>query len=147
MIRHLLPVAILLLGTCSVSAQVEKTFFQTYDIPDGVRRIYIMSTDAYELRSWNGVQMMIETTARLDGANMDLLAIVIKMGRYNFEFEQGSEGMSFRPKLLTRPTVKHSGKECVERVKLILYVPEEFTILEHGELVRKEMIVAKGKKP
>ena len=147
MIRHLLPMAILLLCTCTAFGQVEKTFFQTYDIKDGVRRIYIMSNDAYELRQWNGVQLMIETTARLDGANMDLLAILIKDGRYNFDFEQGAEGLSFRPRLMTRPGIKKLGQICPERVQLIIYVPEEFAILEKGELVRKEMIVAKGKTP
>lgn len=147
MIRHLLPMAMLLLCTSTIQAQVEKTFFQTYDIPDGVRRIYILSPDAYELRVWNGVQLMIETTARLDGGNMDLLGIVIKDGRYNFEFDQGSEGMAFRPKLLTRPNIKHLGRMCQETVKLIMYIPEEFTILEKGELIRKEMIVAKSKNP
>jgi hypothetical protein len=144
MIRHLLATAILLLCTFNVFAQVEKTFFQTYDIKDGARRIYIMSSDAYELRQWNGVQLMIETTARLDGANMDLLAILIKDGRYSFDFEQGAEGVSFHPKLLSRPNIKNKGQICAETVKLIIYVPEEFTILEQGELVRKEMIVAKG---
>ncbi len=147
MIRHLLPMAMLLLLINTVSAQVEKTFFQTYNIPDGVRRIFIVSSDAYELKEWNGVQMMIESTARLDGANMDLLGLLIKAGRYNYEFEQGSEGMSFRPKLLTRPNVMNKGQACVERVKMVIYIPEEFTILEHGELVRKETIVAKGKTP
>ena len=52
MIRHLLLTAtIIWLNAFVVQAQVEKTFFQTYDIKDGVRRIYIQSFDTYELRS------------------------------------------------------------------------------------------------
>ena len=91
MIRPLLSTAIFIwLHAFVAHAQVEKTFFQTYDIKDGVRRIYLQSFDEYELRSWNGVQLMIETTVRLDGGNMDLLGIIIKDGHFNFYIEEGS---------------------------------------------------------
>jgi hypothetical protein len=148
MIRHLLSTAIFIwLHAFVAHAQVEKTFFQTYDIKDGVRRIYLQSFDEYELRSWNGVQLMIETTVRLDGGNMDLLGIIIKDGHFNFYIEEGSEGIVLRPKLLSRPQIKHKGQICKQIVKMTMYVPEEFTILSHGELMRKELIVAKTKMP
>lgn len=145
MIRNLLLTATLLLHVGIMSAQVEKTFFQTYDIKNGARRISIQSSDNYELRPWNGVQLMIETTARLDGGNMDLLGILIKDGRYNFEFEQGNEDLVFHPKLSARPQIKHLGQMCRETVKMFIYVPEEFVILSPSEFVQKETLVAKGK--
>ena len=145
MIKHLLLTTALLLHAGIMSAQVEKTFFQIYDIKNGARRISIQSTDTYELRPWNGVQLMIETTARLDGGNMDLLGILIKDGRYNFEFEEGSEDIVFHPKLKARPQIKHLGQMCRETVKIFIYVPEEFVILSQSEFVQKETLVAKGK--
>ncbi len=145
MIRNLLLTTTLLLHVCIISAQVEKTFFQTYDIKNGARRISIQSSDNYELRQWNGVQLMIETTARLDGGNMDLLGILIKDGRYNFEFDQGGEDMVFHLKLPVRTQIKHLGQMCRETVKMFIYVPEEFVILSQSELVQKETLVAKGK--
>lgn len=148
MIRHLLTTAIFIWFHALIAqGQVEKTFFQTYDIKDGVRRIYLQSFDAYELRSWNGVQLMIETTVRLDGGNMDLLGIIIKDGMFNFYMEEGTEGVVLRPKLLSRPQIKHLGQICKQTLKMFIYVPEEFTILSNGELIRKEMIVAKAKTP
>lgn len=146
MIKQLLLITTLVLHVSIMSAQVEKTFFQTYDITNGVRRITIQSTDSYELRPWNGVQLMIETTARLDGGNMDLLGILIKEGRYNFEFEQGEEAIVFSAKLSARPQIKHLGQLCRETVKMFIYVPEEFVILSKSELVQKETLVAKGNK-
>ncbi len=145
MIKHLLLTTTLLLHVGIMSAQVEKTFFQTYDIKNGVRRISIQSTDPYELRPWNGVQLMIETTARLDGGNMDLLGILIKDGRYDFEIEQREEAIVFRSKLSVRPQIKHLGQLCRETVKMFIYVPEEFVILSKSELIQKETLVAKGK--
>ncbi len=145
MIRKLLSLATLLLFLNSMNAQVEKTFFQTYDITNSVRRISIQSTDNYEFRPWNGVQLMIETTARLDGGNVDLLGILIKEGRYNFKFEQGEDAIVFSTKLSTRPQIKHLGQMCRETVKMYIYVPEEFVILSKSELVQKETLVAKGK--
>jgi hypothetical protein len=148
MVRHLLPIAIFVwLNAFVAHAQVEKTFFQTYDIKDGVRRVYLQSFDEYELRPWNGTQLMVETSAKLEGGNMDLLGIIIKDGFFSFYIEEGSEGVVLRPKFLSRPQIKHNGQICKQVVKMFIYVPEEFNILSHGELIRKEIIVAKNKNP
>jgi hypothetical protein len=144
-IRKLLSCAIFLLFLNNMTAQVEKTFFQTYDIPHEVRRIKIQSTDTYELRPWNGVQLMIETTVQLDGGNMNLLSILIKDGRYNFEFEKSEKAIDLHAKLPTRPQIKQLGQICRETVKMLIYIPEEFVILSNSELIQKETLVAKDK--
>ena len=147
MIRHLLSTALFIgLNAFAVQAQVEKTFFQSFDIKDGVRSIYIQSFDNYELKSWNGVQLMIETSARLDGGNMDLLGILIKDNYYGYYLEEGTEGVVFRPKLIARPQIKNRDLICKQTVKMIIYIPEEFIIHSNTELIRKELIYAKGKR-
>lgn len=145
MVYKLLLTATFLLNFTIAQAQVEKTFFQTYNIGDGSGRITIQANDTYELRPWNGVQLMIETTARLDGGNMDLLSILIKDGRYNFDFEQRGEGLIFHPKLSVRSQIKHLGQICRETVKLLIFVPDEFLILSQTELIRRDLLVTKNK--
>ena len=147
MIRHLLTIAtFMLLNFTVVHAQVEKTFFQTFNVKDGVRRIFLKSNDVFELKPWNGVQLMVETTIRLEGGSMDLLGLLIKDERYNFSYEENPEGISFHSKLSSRPNVKRLGQVCTEKLKVYIYVPEEFNIVNNTELVRKELIVAKGGK-
>ncbi len=145
MVHKLLLTATLLLNFTFARAQVEKTFFQTYNIGDSKDRITIQANDSYELRSWNGVQLMIETTARLDGGNMDLLGILIKDGRYNFDFEQRGEGLIFHSKLSVRPQIKNLGQMCRETVKMLVFVPDEFLILSQTELIRRDLLVTKNK--
>jgi hypothetical protein len=148
MVRHLLPAALLVwLNAFVVYGQVEKTVFQTFEIKDGVRRIYLQSFEEYDLRTWNGTQLMVEISAKLEGGNMDLLGTIIKDGFFNYYVEEGSEGVIVRPKFLSRPHIKHNRQICKQVVKMVVYVPEEFNILSHGELIRREIIVAKNKNP
>ncbi len=144
MTHSLLLTATLLLHITFVEAQVEKIFFQTYDIGDGTRHITFQSNDSVELRSWNGVQMMIETTSRLEGGNMDLLSILIKDGRYNFDFDHTGEDIIFHPRLPVRPKIKHLEQICRETVKVLIYVPDDFIILSQNELIRRDLLATKN---
>ena len=144
MVHKLLFTATLLLNFTIAHAQVEKIFFKTYNISDGARHISIQSNDAFELRPWNGVQLMIETTARLDGGNMDLLGILIKEGRYNFDFEHKGEDDNLYPKLSVRPQIKNLGQICRETVKILIFVPDEFMILSQTELIKRDLLVTKN---
>lgn len=144
MTHSLLLTATLLLHITIAEAQVEKIFFQTYNIGDGTRRITIQSNDAVELRSWNGAQMMIETTSRLEGGNMDLLGILIKDGRYNFDFEHSGEDIVLHARLSVRPKIKHLDQVCRETVKVLIYVPADFVILNQNELIRRDLLATKN---
>ena len=145
MIRKLLSLATLLLLLNSMNAQVEKTFFQTYDIKEGIKSISIQSNDSYEFRPWNGVQLMIETSSILNSGNFSLLGILIKEGRYNFDFQQNGDVMVLHPKTMVRPQIKNQEKIYQETIKHIFYIPDEFFLLNKTELVRKEIIFAKNK--
>jgi hypothetical protein len=112
---------------------------------DATKKLIIQTADNYELKTWNGVQLMIETTARLDGGSMDILSMFIKEGRYNFSLDKCSEICTLKPKNTTRAKVNNQGVDCVEKIKHLIYVPEEFNIASKTELIRKELIIAKGR--
>ncbi len=145
MFRQLFSLAFFVLSLSSVSSQVEKTFFQTYDIKEGIKSISIQSNDSFEFRPWNGVQLMIETSSMLDSGNISLLGILIKEGRYNFDFQQNGDVMVLHPKTMVRPQIKNQEQIYQETIKHIFYIPDEFFVINKTELVRKEIIFAKDK--
>lgn len=145
MFRQLFSFTIFLLYFISVNAQVEKTFFQTYDIKEGIKSISIQSNDSYEFRQWNGVQLMVETSSILNGGNLSLLGILIKDGRYNFDFQQNGDVMVLHPKTTVRPQIKNQEHIYQETIKHIFYIPDGFFVSNKTELVRKEIIFATDK--
>ena len=127
-------------------AQVEKPYFQILDIDDdAICGIDIETFDDYEIRTWNGVQLMAEMSIRLDGGSMDLLGLVIQDGRYAYDLEKQGGHLVFKPKVANRQVtkLKHNGEFCKEIVKLIIYIPEEFEVTNNvKELTRKDVMMA-----
>ena len=142
MMRNATLLAAFLLLATSVVAQVEKTFFQTFNIADGTRHIHIETPDSFELRSWNGVQLMVETIVRLDGGTMDLLGFVIKDGRFSLDETNDSGNLNFKAHQPKRMLLKNQGTVCREKIKILMYVPEEFDVNSRTDFVRKETLLA-----
>jgi hypothetical protein len=135
--------------TTAVSAQVEKPYFQIFDIADDTKSIKIETNDSIKIRKWNGTQLMFDMSIRLDGGTMDLLAVIIFDNRYAYEASKQGNNMLVKAKLLRRDMskLKHAGNFCVEKVTTTLYVPDTFEQKNDREFIRKEdVIIASDKK-
>ncbi len=130
-------------------AQVEKPYFQIFDIPDDAKTIKIETNDSFKIRKWSGTQVMLDMSIRLDGATMDLLAVVIFDNRYAYESSKQGSNVSIKAKTLRKDLIKlkHSGNLCVEKITTTIYIPNTFELNGNKEFVRKEdVIIASDKR-
>ena len=130
-------------------AQVEKPYFQIFDIPDDTKIIKIETNDSFKIRKWSGTQVMLDMSIRLDGATMDLLAVVIFDNRYAYVSSKHGSNISIKATILRKDLskLKHSGNVCVEKITTTIYIPDTFELNSNKEFVRKEdLIIASDKR-
>jgi hypothetical protein len=137
------------LSIATLSAQiVEKPFFQVFDINDDVKSIKIETADSFKIRKWNGVQLMVDMSIRLDGGSMDLLGVVIFDNRYAYELDNQGGALTVRAKMMHRESakIKYLGNYCTEKITMTLYVPDGFEVRSPTEFVRKEDVIIASEK-
>jgi hypothetical protein len=131
-----------------LSAQIEKPYFQVFDIGDDIKSIKIETIDSFTVRKWNGVQLMLDMAIHLEGGTMDLLGMAIFDNRYAFEVEKQGNNALFRSKLTRRDItkLKYQGNLCTEKVVMTIYLPEGFDIINATEFVRKSDVLIAAEK-
>lgn len=131
-----------------LSAQIEKPYFQVFDIGDDVKSIKIETIDSFIVRKWNGVQLMLDMAIRLEGGTMDLLGMAIFDNRYAFELEKQGNNLLFRSKLTRRDItkLKYNGNLCTEKVIMTIYLPDGFDIINTTEFIRKSDVLIAAEK-
>ena len=132
----------------SVSAQVEKPYFQVFDIADDVKSIKIETADSFQVRKWNGVQLMVDMSIRLDGGSMDLLGVVIFDNRYAYNADNQGNLLLIRPKMPRRDNakIKYMGTTCTEKITMTIYIPDGFDMRSPTEFARKEDVLIASEK-
>jgi hypothetical protein len=130
-------------GIASISAQVEKPYFQVFDISDETKSIKIETVDSFKVRKWNGVQLMVDMSIRLDGGSMDLLGMVIFDNRYAYEQEIQGSNLVIRAKMPRRDIskLKYLGNTCVEKIIMTIYIPDGFEMHSPTEFIRREDVI------
>jgi hypothetical protein len=132
----------------SVSAQVEKPYFQVFDINEDVKSIKIETADSFQVRKWNGVQLMVDMSIRLDGGTMDLLGVVIFDNRYAYETNNQGSHLVISPKMMRRDLskIKYMGAVCTEKITMTIYMPDGFEMRSPNEFARKEDVLIAAEK-
>ena len=97
----------------TISAQVEKPYFQVFDISDDTKSIKIETGDSYKIRKWNGVQLMVDMSIRLEGGSMDLLGAIIFDNRYAYESVPQGANLLVRAKMNRRDLFARADKDAV----------------------------------
>lgn len=147
--NHLFTLFFLLFATfASVSAQVEKPYFQVFDINEDIKSIKIETADSFQVRKWNGVQLMVDMSIRLEGGTMDLLGVVIFDNRYAYETKNQGTRLVVNPKMARRDNakIKYMGTVCTEKITMTIYVPDGFEMRSPTEFVRKEDVLIAAEK-
>jgi hypothetical protein len=147
--NRLFTLFILLFSSIAVvSAQVEKPYFQVFDIADEVKSIKIETADSFQVRKWNGVQLMVDMSIRLEGGTMDLLGVVIFDNRYAYEMNNQGNLLLIRPKMTRRDNakIKYMGTTCTEKITMTVYIPDGFEMRSPTEFARKEDVLIASEK-
>jgi hypothetical protein len=125
-------------ATTSVFAQLEKTIHQTFNMTDA-QNIIVNIPNGYELQSWPGDAMLIETTVKLENATKAILDYVVESGRYKILLQDQGTGSNFnlveqntnRAKLTTKNGLVN------ETVSIKIFVPENFDINNKNQIFKK----------
>ncbi len=122
--------AILLMSpVLSLSAQVERVLYQTFNLHDSTDNITLNMKDNYEVIAWHhDKDVMIESTIEIKGGSMDLLKNFINEGRYLVKPKLELPSTVFQLALdkSKRESLKLNGKECQEVVSHRIYVPDDY---------------------
>lgn len=135
-------------SSATLLAQIEKPYFQVFDISDDTKSIKIETSDSFKVRKWNGIQLMVDMTIQLDGGSMELLGMVIYDNRYSYRADYQANNLTVRAKIMRRDLtkLKYLGNICTEKVTTILYVPDGFEMRSPTEFVRKEETIIAAEK-
>lgn len=129
--------ATLLLACATAHAQLVKTLFQTFELPDSATLIsfQVYQEDAFEVIPWAGNTVMTESNIKLYYASRAVFDHLLEKGRYNFESRENGDTVVLKAvnerllkvKLNTDEEA-HAGKQKKnEVVSIRIFIPDGFT--------------------
>lgn len=119
------------------SAQVKKIVHQSFEI-EGIDNVKLDLAGDYEVVTWAGNSILIETNIELYSASRDIYNHFKKEGRYDVEADTSTNLIVLKSLDKERKPIKTSKGECFEIVRVRILIPEDFNILDKTSLVRKE---------
>ena len=123
--------------TFTAQAQLKKTVHQTIDIGE-VQNINLDIYGEYEIEIWPGNTIMSETKIELYDASPHILKFFLEeQERYKILADPNGENLSVYSNDKERRAISYKGVECAEIIKLKLYVPEEFEVVNPKTLRKK----------
>jgi hypothetical protein len=118
-------------------AQLEKTIHQTFNVTDA-RNIAINLPIEYEVKTWPGDAVLVETNIKLEQATSAVMNFVVENGRYQVAFDNQNNGnFAMTYKNPSRAKLKTKSGECVETITTRIFVPDFFEIVNKTQLFRK----------
>jgi len=120
------------------SAQLSKVLHQTFEI-DSVKNLTINLVGEYKLEKWAGNSILTETKIEIYNTTAGTFKYLIEEKK-RYEIVAEINGMtailfSFDSK---RPAIKNKkiGEECLEIIKVKIFVPDDFNLDDPVNLVR-----------
>ncbi|MEO6037572.1 MAG: hypothetical protein ABIQ93_04100 [Saprospiraceae bacterium] len=135
--RFFLLVTGLFLATLA-QAQMERTMYQVFEV-DSVKSAQFEILDLYELHSWAGNAILVETNIQISNASPEILDFLIKHGRYDVKMDTLAPGaVKIYTKIKDRKTVKTPAGECTELPMAKIFIPDTFIWAEDKKSVRRK---------
>lgn len=132
-------VLFLLVFSCLLTpafAQLEKTLHQTFEVKE-VKAITVNIPADYEVLSWPGDVILVETNVKLEQANAAIMSYVVENGRYQIQFEGNKDGSYLMSYKNPNPQkLKTKFGLCDEVVNIRIFVPESFEISDKTQIRR-----------
>ena len=133
--RYLFILAIGLFSTQTLSAQLSQVIHQTFDI-DEVEAISLDIVGEYEIEKWAGNTVMTETSIQIYDATPSIFKHFVKAGRYEILGENNEANYQLSSKDTDRRTIRTKRGDCYEFIKIRVFIPEDFDIVDQKQLVR-----------
>lgn len=123
--------------TFSAQAQLKKTVHQTIEVGEA-RNINLDLYGEYEIEAWPGNTLMSETKIELYDASPHILKFFLEeQERYKILADNSGENLSVYSNDKERRSISYKGAQCYEIIKVKLYVPEEFEVVNPKTLRKK----------
>jgi hypothetical protein len=130
-----------------LSAQSHKVIYQQFPIEDSVTQIQLHFTEPYEVISWSGHNVLVESYIEYQEAPVDLLIADIKSGFYDIESNEKNKIFILKSKPRVKSKNMSSGKDIVVFVMNKIYVPDDFAVVSKTEIFRPtELVLAEKPK-
>jgi hypothetical protein len=138
MIRRIWVMMIACLSAFALQAQMERTMYQVFEI-DSIRFIELDIAGIYELETWAGSSILVETNIQISHASPEILDFLIKQGRYDVVADTLSPSeFKIYTKIRDRKPIKTPAGECTEIATVRLFIPDTFVWMDdRKQLTRK----------
>lgn len=125
--RLLFPALLLLLTTALPAQDPADIFHKTIDL-DSINQVSFLvhGSDNYEVLSWPGDDILIETNVVLNNGQPHILDFFLKKKRWDLEPKVTGDQLLLASGDTTRRIVQGTEGTTSETVNIIIYVPEEF---------------------
>ena len=126
----------------TANAQMERTTYQTFEV-DSVRVINLDIMGEYEIKTWAGSNLLVETNVQIWDASREILNFLIKEGRYDLTTDTVADPHPQEIRIYTKNTVRKpvkrkDGGQCQEVATTRIFIPDTYVISEDKKrLTRK----------
>ncbi len=120
---------ILVASATALQAQMERTIYQVFEV-DSVKTVQLDIADIYDIYSWAGSTILIETNVQLSHGSTEILDYLIKEGRYDVAMDTiAMPEVKIYTKMPDRKKkrVKTPDGEITEIPTAKIFVPDTFT--------------------
>ncbi len=133
--RFLFLLTVGLLSFQTINAQLSQVIHQTFDI-DEATSISLNLVGEYEIEKWPGNTIMTETSVQIYDATPSILKHFISAGRYEILGESTDDSYGLTAKDSERKAIQTRRGDCYEFIKMRVFVPEDFDVVDQKNLVR-----------
>jgi hypothetical protein len=142
---RLTAILINLLFAFAVSAQMERTMYQVFEI-DSINVVNLDLAGIYDVQAWAGSSILAETNIQISHASPEILDYLIKLGRYDLAKDTISDSeVKVYTKIRDRKPIKTPAGECTEIATVKLFVPDTFEWTDEKKtLIRKPKTAQEG---
>ena len=140
MIFRLLIVLLFSVFSMSANAQMSRTIYQVFNV-DSVKTVNLDIADVYDIFSWAGSTILIETNVQLSHGSPEILDYLIKEGRYDVNIDTAAmPAVPIYTKMPDRKKkrVKTPDGEITELPEAKIYVPDTFTWTNDKKLMTRK---------
>lgn len=124
----------------TAGAQMERTIYQVFDV-DSVKTVNLDIADIYDIYSWAGSTILIETNVQLSHGSPEILDYLIKEGRYDVGMDTlVMPEVKIYTKMPDRKKkrVKTPDGEITEIPTAKIFVPDTFTWTDDKKLLQRK---------
>lgn len=121
---------------------MEKTMYQVFEI-DSIKRVVLDLAGNYEIHTWAGSSILVESNIQIWGANREILGFLIKDGRYDVMVDSAAATNPTEMRLVTKhrdrkPIKRPDGDKCLEIATTKIFIPDTFLVSEDKTMLTRQ---------